>query len=166
MKYIALIWGVLGVNLFIGSAIFRLSARVNEAFMHFELSTAQWVGAVLWLIFMLRSEGYKGFQKKFSPRVAARTRYLANNPTILRMILAPFFCMGFFHATRKRMITSWALTTMIVCLVLIVSQLDQPLRGIVDLGVVGGLAWGLISLWIFTAQALLRKNFNIDPEVA
>jgi len=48
---------------------------------------------------MLYSEGYKGFQKGYSPRVAARGHYLRDHSTLLRAILAPLFCMGFFHSS-------------------------------------------------------------------
>lgn len=164
MKFFGALWGILGVTLLIGSAVFRLSQRVIEAF-DYEISLAQGVFAAAWLIFMVVGEGYRGFQKKFSPRVAARARYLYKNPKPLHVLLAPFFCMGFFHATRRRMIASWILTTMIVLLVLLVSQLPQPWRGIVDLGVVAGLGWGLVSLWVFCLKALFTQSFTVDPEV-
>jgi hypothetical protein len=73
--------------------------------------------------------------------------------------------MGFFHATRRRLITSFALTAGIVALVLAVRVLPQPWRGIVDTGVVVGLAWGLLSLIAFSAQALGAAKFAPSPEV-
>jgi hypothetical protein len=54
---------------------------------------------------------------------------------------------------------------MIVGLVQAVSLLQQPWRGIVDLGVVIGLIWGLISLSLFSIQALTDDDYPHSPEV-
>ena len=35
-------------------------------------------------------------------RVAARVHYLLHHPTPVRVILAPFFCLGYFGAPRRR----------------------------------------------------------------
>jgi hypothetical protein len=42
--------------------------------------------------------------------------------------------------------------------------LPQPWRGIVDLGVVIGLAWGLAALGVFSVQAF-NGRLNHSPEV-
>jgi hypothetical protein len=115
---------------------------------------------------MAYAEGYRGFQKAFSPRVAARALYLKKNPCLLHVLLAPFFCMGFFHASRRRKITSFSVTSGIIVLILLVRLLPQPWRGIIDAGVVVGLAWGLISLIIFSYQAFTQKEFKYSPEVS
>ena len=103
---------------------------------------------------MAYAEGYKGFHLNFAPRVVARADWLRHNRRPWLSLLAPLFCMGYFHATRRRMITSFAVTTGIVCLVLLVRLLPQPWRGIVDMGVVTGLALGMGSIVFFAAQAL------------
>ena len=143
------------------------SARRGQPPRSLELATdrpcALLVGNV---VFMAHSEGYKGFQKAFSPRVAARTHYLAAHPHWLRTLFAPLFCMGFFHATRKRMIVSYTLTVVLVGVILAVRQLDQPWRGIIDAGVVVGLAWGLVAYWVFTARIFASDAYRPDPEVA
>lgn len=161
----AALWGILGVSLLIGSAIVRLTPKAWAA-LTAPLEWYHWAVLVPWLIFMLVSEGYRGFQQAFSPRVAARTRWLRQHPGCLRGILAPLFCMGFFGATPKRQIVAWCLTGGIIGLILLVSLLDQPWRGIVDSGVVAGLLWGLLSLWFFTAQALFQPEFSSDPELS
>jgi hypothetical protein len=56
--------------------------------------------------------------------------------------------MSFFGASRRGLTLAWGLLICIVALVLLVHQLGQPWRGIVDGGVVVGLAWGAIFLWV------------------
>jgi hypothetical protein len=46
-----------------------------------------------------------------------------------------------------------------------VRLLAQPWRGIIDGGVVVGLAWGLVSLVVFGFQALTADEFPYAPEV-
>jgi len=159
------IWGVAGITALIGSAIWRLSPIALEAFQEHTFSLVQWLVFVGFTIFMAVGEGYRGFQKQFSPRVAARARYLWQHPSPLRVVLAPLFCMGFFGATRKRKIVTWCLTSGIIILIILVRLLSQPWRGIIDFGVVLGLTWGLLAMWIFCLQAFWGKNFERDPEV-
>ncbi|MCP5535342.1 MAG: hypothetical protein H7A51_03805 [Akkermansiaceae bacterium] len=113
---------------------------------------------------MVYYEGYKGFQKKYSPRVAARVRYLRDHPNTLRSLLAPVFCIGYFHANRKTLIKSYAISAAIILLVFSMKYCPQPWRGIVDLGVMLGLSWGLVAFWIFTYQALTQKEFAHSPQ--
>lgn len=163
MGVIGAIWGFLGVNALIGFAIYRLAPRAWQA-LESDLTTWQWVILIAWTLFMLVSEGYRGFQKKFSPRTAARVRYLRDHPRPLHVLLAPFFCMGYFYATKKTKIVSICLTLGIICLVMLVSLLPTLWRGIVDCGVVAGLAWGIASFWIFTAKALTNPDYPHSPE--
>lgn len=163
MHILAALWGFIGVCSLIGSAIYRLTPRAVEA-INMGLSTWQWTALVLFAIFMLISEGYRGFQKKFSPRTAARVRYLQQHPHLWRGLLAPFFCMGYFHAKRKTQLTAIILTLGIVMLVILVSFCPQPWRGIIDFGVVLGLSWGLITFAYFTLRALRDEHFAHSPE--
>jgi hypothetical protein len=158
------IWGLGGVYLLIGSAIYRLWVLAFVG-LSYDLRWYHWISLVLIVIFMAYAEGYRGFQKGFSPRVAARAKYLKDKPDLMRSLLAPFFCMGYFHASRKRKIVSISLTIAIIGLVLMVGRVPQPWRGIIDVGVVIGLAWGIISLFIFTVQAFTSKEFKYSPEV-
>lgn len=157
------IWGVLGVVILVGSAVFRLSIYSLDAF-RLPLGWQHWLFLIIFTIFMGISEGYRGFQKQFSPRVVARACYLFQYPTLTRAILAPLFCMGFFHATKKRLITSYLLTVAIVVMVLIVRQVPQPWRGLIDVGVVFGLMWGLVAIFAFATQIILKKEFPYSPE--
>ncbi|MEZ0372320.1 MAG: hypothetical protein ACAI44_24740, partial [Candidatus Sericytochromatia bacterium] len=128
-------------------------------------SGLDWATLTGWTAFMAYSEGYRGFQKQFSPRFAARTRWLLEHADWPQTLLAPLFCMGFFGTTRKRKAVAYGLTAGIVLLVILIRLLPQPWRGIVDAGVLIGLLWGLVSVLIFSWLALFRNQVTIDPEV-
>jgi hypothetical protein len=80
-------------------------------------------------------------------------------------VLAPFFCIGYFGAPRARRVASFALSAGILVLVVLVRRLDQPWRGIIDAGVVVGLAWGLAALWVFTAKAFGPDGLDHPADV-
>jgi hypothetical protein len=157
-------WGLSGVLVLLLSATLRLTPRAIDAFSH-SLAWYHWFALLVIVLGMAYAEGYKGFQQAFSPRTAARARYLRDHPQINHVLFAPFFCMGYFHATRRRMITSISLTLGIVVLIVLVSFTSQPWRGIIDAGVVVGLVWGIVSLLLFSVRALGRGSFSYSPEV-
>lgn len=141
-------WGIGGVLLLLIFAIFRLAPIALEL-ENSSMSQLHWLALAFSVIYMAYAEGYKGFHLGFAPRLVVRARYLANNPRPLHVLLAPLFCMGYIYATRKRQILSFALTTMIICFVLIARSMPQPWRGIVDAGVVVGLVLGVLSIAYF-----------------
>jgi hypothetical protein len=141
-------WGIAGVLVLIGTAIVHLTSVGLDAF-DYPLQMHHWAFLVAFLLFMLISEGYQGFQKSFAPQVAARARELQLDPRLLQVLLAPLVCMGFIYATPRRMLRSYALAAMIVIFVLIVRQLPQPWRGLLDIGVAAGLLWGVVALIAF-----------------
>ncbi len=110
-------------------------------------------------------EGYKGFQRGYSPRVAARALYLKKHGSVVDCVLAPLFCMAFYAAPRRRVIATWILTIFITLMIILFQYLPQPLRGVLDAGVVVGLTWGLIATIWFGLQALMLNKAS-DPEVA
>jgi hypothetical protein len=151
LRSIAYYWGLLGVIGLIAAAVLRLTPRMWELTGH-ALGPLHWLVLLVFTPYMAYAEGYKGFHLNFAPRVVARALYLREMPPVsmarqlLLTLLAPLFCMSFFHATRRRLLISWLLTSAIVALVIVVSRTPQPWRGIVDTGVVTGLALGLLSL--------------------
>ena len=145
IRLIAPLWGLTGIFFLLGFAVYRLTPKAVEA-IGMGLSKWQWAALICWTFFMGVAEGYRGFQKRFSPRVAARARYLRDQPTPARVVLAPLFCMGYFHANRRAQLTSISLTLAIIVIIILVSFCPQPWRGIIDFGVVVGLTWGMISL--------------------
>lgn len=159
------LWGMGGVVLLIGSALWRLTPWAVEPIAGGMLSGWHWAVMVGWVVFNGYAEGYRGFQRRFSPRTAARALWLGQNPSMARVALAPLFCMGFFGATRRVLIAAWVVLVMVVGLVAIVRSLDQPWRGIVDAGVVVGLGWGLATLIGFFVKGLAEGVLPADPEV-
>lgn len=158
------VWGVTGVVLLLSSAVYRISFLVWGAFT-VPFKWYHWLALAVCVLFMAYAEGLRGFQQHFSPRVAARARHLRGHPQVLHVIFAPFFCMGYFHAPSRRKIVSLSLTAGIIILVLAVHRVPQPWRGIIDAGVVTGLAWGLVSLFWYATAGLTRKDFPFSPEV-
>jgi hypothetical protein len=73
--------------------------------------------------------------------------------------------MGFFHATHRRMITSYTLTGGIVVLIILVRMTPQPWRGIIDLGVVLGLVWGMLAIVLFAIRALASRRFDFATDL-
>jgi hypothetical protein len=157
-------WGVAGVMLLLGSAVYRLYPLAIDAFS-FHWVWYHWAAFILIVLTMAYAEGYRAFQLAFSPRVAARARYILGHSNFLHAAFAPLFCMAYFHAPRRRQITSLSVTFGIIVLVMLVRLLPQPWRGIIDDGVLVGLVWGLVSLAIFGYQALTADRFLFDPEV-
>ena len=141
----------------LGSAVYRLTPRVMEL-RQFSLGPLQWGILLGFGAWMLYAEGVKGFHRNFSPRVVARACHLREQPRLLLALLAPLFCMGYFHATRRRQLTSLGVTAAIVLLVLLVRLLPQPWRGIIDCGVVGGLMVGIASLLWFWARTVFAQQ--------
>ena len=157
-------WGAAGILGLLLLAVARLSPRVLDAYA-MGLDGIEWTALILFAVFMAYTEGYRGFQLRFSPRTAARVRYLRDRPNLFRSLLGPLFVMGFFHARRRTKIVAYALTTMIVALVVSIQWLAQPWRGIVDAGVVLGLSWGIVTLVAAFGTALGREHYPVSPEV-
>lgn len=159
---LAAAWGLGGVLAILVYAVIRLAGRFLDAFAE-PFSEIQWAVLVVNTVFMAYSEGYRGFQQSFAPRVVARAWTLVEQPTPLRAGLAPLFCMGFFHATRRRLIATYVLFFGVLVLILLIRLLPQPWRGILDFGVVVGLSWGILSILAFALKALRGRSFDVSP---
>ena len=161
------IWGVGGVLAILCVAMARLMPVAVEALdgTAGPVGVLHWLAALLSLAFFGYTEGYRAFQMQFSPRVVARGASLLRSPRPVRVVLAPLFCMGFFGATRKRLIVSWSLAVGIFGLIQLVRALPQPWRGIIDLGVAIALAWGAAAILAFSVRAALGETLPIDPDV-
>ena len=161
----AFIWGVAGVLLLLLFAVYRLAPMALDLAER-ELTVWQWLALAFSIIYMAYAEGYRGFHKAFAPRVVVRAVYLKSHLKPLHVILAPLYCMGYIHATRRRQLFSIGLTLLIICFILIARTLSQPWRGILDAGVVVGLSLGILSICYFLAIAKLNPDaLNISAEI-
>ena len=158
------VWGASGVFALLLFAIYRLGGRALTEFAA-GLTPGQWFATVVVTVLMAYMEGYRGFQLRFSPRTAARIRYLRDRPDPLRSLLAPLVAMGYLHATRRRKIGTYSLTFGIVAAVTLVRFVSPPWRGIIDAGVAVGLVWGVVTLGMSLARALTSASFDVSPEV-
>jgi hypothetical protein len=161
---IGAVWGVGGFSIILLDAINRLSKIAFHAFDS-GLSGMQWVLVVVVVAAMAYMEGYRGFQKSFSPRSAARAYYLYRNPELLSILLAPLFCMGFFRATRRPLLVAWVGTAVIAMLIIALQMSAQPWRGIIDAGVVVGLSWGLTAFLVEVVRVFRTGVYPLAPEV-
>lgn len=159
------LWGVVGVVALLMQAIVRLAPRALEPFEGGALGGVHVAVLIGWVAFAAYAEGYRAFQKQFTPRVVARAQHLSARQRPLHAMLAPAFCMGLFHATRKRMIVSWSVSLGVVGLILAVKQLPQPWRGIIDLGVVVALGWGVVMLVHFTLRAVAGHRMPVSADI-
>jgi len=162
LRLLGYYWGVIGVIGIIASAVFKLVPRIVEL-GNYSFAVQHWLLLLVFTPYMAYAEGYKGFYLNLAPRVQARALYLRDAGGPLLALTAPFFCMGYFYATRRRMLTSWIVSLSIVLLVAIVSRVPQPWRGLIDVGVVVGLVVGIAALvWYW-----LRFEFaGIRPATA
>ena len=149
-------WAIGGTLLLLVQALYKLWPMAAEA-LELGLEPIHWVCVPLWMGFMAYTEGYRGFWQRFSPRAAVRAEWLARHPTPLLVLLAPLMAMGMVHANRRRLIGSWLLLAGIVLIVVIVRQLPQPWRGVVDSGVLVGLSIGSLSVLWFAIRTLAGR---------
>ncbi len=150
---LAQIWALLGFCLLLGYAVFRLFGHFLDSWS-LEYHWYHWVLLAVNTFFMAYSEGYKGFQKSYSIKFAGRLKQLETIPSSVKLLLAPLFCMNYFAATKKDMILAYVLTVAIIVLVIVFSFIPQPWRGILDLGVVVGLTYGIIATILISIFSL------------
>ena len=146
------VWAVVGLVGLLGWAIFRL-ARISIAAFDHPFAWYHWAALLAIIPFMAWSEGVRGFQLRFSPRVAERSVSIRANPTVARVALAPLFAAGYLGGDRRERLGVYFVTLGILVLVVLVHRLDQPWRGILDAGVVVGLSWGTIATLALSVRA-------------
>ncbi len=159
------LWGTGGVMLLVAQGIIRLYPLAIEPVLAGTMTDFQWFAYFAWVVFNTFVEGYRGFQKGFSPRVVVRAIHLAKRPRWWLLLLAPLYCMGLIHATRRRLIASWSLLIGIVSVVMLVRNLGQPWRGIIDGGVVAGLTYGFVVLGVCLVRGLAGRAVEVDPDL-
>lgn len=159
-------WGALGCAAYLAYGMKKVVPVVREGIAMIK-TREQWALLVATLVFFAYVEGYRGFQKGFSPRVVSRAWAVSERSEDAPMwhkLLAPMFCIGYFHGTRARIIASWAVTAAVFLVVVGVRRLANPYRAIIDAGVIVGLLWGSASVLILFARSLLEgRPPDFDP---
>lgn len=145
------LWGVLGIVGLLLWAIVRLTPYAYEA-LGSELKLWQWAVLLIWTAWMIVTEGYDGFQQRIAPRVANRAMLLYRNGDWLGVVFAPLYCFGYFRAPKRQLIVSYGVLLAIIAAVLVVHQLDQPWRGIIDCGVIAGLLYGIGTIVVSSVR--------------
>jgi hypothetical protein len=160
------LWGVIGFCLILIQAIVRLAALAIEPIARGQVTRSwHWALYAVSIVFSGYSEGYRGFQLKAAPRLVVRAIHLGRHPRPLYVALAPLYCAGLLHATRRRLVTTWLLYGLLVVVIIAVRQLAQPWRGIIDAGVVVGLSWGTLAIIIIYVRSLAGRPPQVSPEV-
>lgn len=159
------LWAILGIALLLTQAIVRLGTITWQAVSSGEMTATQYSVLFVWSLMNAYMEGYRGFQKKFVPRVLARAHHLALHPEPLSAALAPLYAMAFFRAAPRAKMAAWAVSGLVIIAITLVRSIAQPWRGIIDAGVVVGLTWGLLALVTGAVARLSGRTPGGDPEL-
>jgi len=167
-NFMASFWGAGGVCYVLMKSVKRVAPIALEPIKAGTLTPFQVALYAVTCAYFAYAEGYKGFQKRFSPMVVARSMTLKpfQSTPFHHYLLAPFYSMGLFHATKKRKIVSWGMTLGIGAIVALVKRLPYPWRNIIDGGVVVGLTWGAISIMLNYIKAVFITGVapeGVDP---
>jgi len=165
------LWSVCGVAAYLGYGVKKVVPVVLGGCVG--MSPRQWALLAATLLFFGYVEGYRGFQKGFAPRVVSRAWVVSQGsvdgrpaPPVWHKLVAPIFCIGYIHGSRKRVIASWTVTTAVFLVVVGVKRLANPYRAIIDAGVIVGLAWGVVSvLAIFLRSIAKGRPPRFDPDL-
>lgn len=160
-----MLWSLGGVLALLAQAIARLLPRALEPILDGSLDAIATLAYAASIVFMAYTEGYRGFQQRFAPRVVVRTLHLAKHPKPWLVLLGPLHAMALIHATRRRLLGSWLLLLGIIGLILLIRMLEQPWRGAIDAGVVVGLSWGGATVLLMLIRALRGSPPTVDPDL-
>mmetsp|Transcript_9479 Transcript_9479/g.16590 ORF Transcript_9479/g.16590 Transcript_9479/m.16590 type:complete len:217 (-) Transcript_9479:78-728(-) len=131
----------------------------------------QWGLLLVLVCFFSYFEAYVGFHKSWAPWVVRRCLRLprlisCDVLSILTLVLAPFYAMGFFRASNRRLLISLVLYPSIVLLIVGVKALPSPYHELVDLGVAFGIWGGTLSFLFYFIGAIWSGRIPSDPDYA
>ncbi len=151
------LWGIAGFLLLLGVAAARLITPVTIAFSY-PMHWYHWLFLAIVLVFFAYVKGHRAFQRELSRRVVERALALRRNASLVRVLLAPLYCMGFLGTGHRARWTMIALTGGMIAFIFMVRLIPQPWRGILDLGLVIAFAWGFLSALILGAIAVSGRR--------
>lgn len=137
-------WALIGLCIVFVNAIVRLGARALDTLAG-GLTSGQWAFLVVLTLMFVYTEGIRGIQGRFAPRVAERLHELLRRRRLLWDVLAPLYLLSLVGAPPRTLVRAWAGVTAIVIAVMIVRMFAEPWRGITDFAVVTALGWGLVA---------------------
>lgn len=149
---LAAAWGVGGVLFLLVRGLLGLAAPAGEAFR----GLSPGLGLLVGLLVVLPLGALKGrfvFQRNVAPRVVGRAFHLARGTRRAHALLAPLYCLGLIHASRRRRTIGWVMMALIAGFVAGTRLLGQPYRGVVAAAVALGLAWGAVALVAIALRA-------------
>lgn len=138
-------WALIGLSFVFLNAIVRLGARALDTLAG-GLTPGQWAVLVLLTLMFVYTEGIRGIQARFAPRVAVRLHELLRRRRLLWDVLAPLYLLSLVGAPPRTLLRAWAGVTAIIVAVMIVRTFAEPWRGITDFAVVTALGWGLVAI--------------------
>jgi hypothetical protein len=142
----------------LAEATFRLGERALET-LHEGMSLPQYALFALSVIAFGYGEGYRALHRRFVPHVIARAIELAksDNRGVRGFLIAPLYVLDLVQTTPRALRVAWLSIALIVLAVVLVRELPDPYRGIVDGGVAVALSIGLMSL-LFNYVVAVRKK--------
>lgn len=138
-------WALLGVAALFVEAIVNLGRRGLDT-VRTGLDSWEWLALLLLTAAFVYGEGVRALQRKWAPRVLARSLAVAGERSLALRLLAPLYALMLVGAPRATLVRAWLGITAIVAAVLVVRALPAPWRGIIDLAVAAALLWGLGAL--------------------
>lgn len=138
-------WALIGLSAVFLNAIVRLGARALDTLAG-GLTTGQWAVLVVLTLMFVYTEGIRGIQGRFAPRVAVRLHELLRRRRLHWDVLGPLYLLSLVGAPPRTLVRSWAGVTAIIIAVMIVRTFAEPWRGITDFAVVTALGWGLVAI--------------------
>ena len=158
----ASVWALVGVAVLFTEAIVNLGRR-GLATVRAGLDPWEWAVLLALTAVFVYGEGVRALQRKWAPRVVARSAAVASERSLALRLLAPLYAMMLVGAPRATLVRAWLGMAAIVTAVLLVRSLPSPWRGIIDLAVAAALLWGLGALLNASLRARRRGTPGPTP---
>lgn len=145
------------LDLLLLDPVARLGLRGIRGLSEGGLSAGQWALVLVVFAAFVYGEGWLALHRKFSVHVIARLQQLKSERLLLKVF-------GFLYAASlvgdrpRAMVRAWLGVAAIGAAVMIVKQLPQPYRAMVDVSVAAALLLGIVSLTGRYCVACARRN--------
>jgi len=154
-------WALVGVAALLGNAVVRLGGRGLDT-VRDGLSTGEWAVLAAVCVLFVYVEGVRALQRKWVPFVVARIEALGRRSPLLHRVLAPLHVMALVGGPGRTMLRAWTGVAAVLVAILVLRQVPDPWRGIVDVGVAAALGWGLLVLLLQAVGTQLEGDAEGD----